>query len=194
MTEEVSSAYFRLLGLLLNSEPSAELLDTLAESVFEEAFYAQDDESVIKGHREMESWLKSESREKLLDKAKADYMSLLVGVGKVLAPPWGSVYLNTDRLLFTEDTLRVRQFYERYGMKAVKKYQEPDDHIGLELEFLAYLSERGEADAAREFAGKFITPWIYLWNADVQKYAGTGYYRGLANMAAGGIRYFTNSF
>jgi TorA maturation chaperone TorD len=191
MTDELSSAYFRLLGLLLNSEPSAEIFDKLADGMFDEAFYAKDNEKVIKGYEEIRTWLKFESKEKLLADARSDYMKLLVGVGKVLAPPWGSVYLNTDRLLFTEDTLKVRQFYERYGMKSVKKYKEPDDHIGLELEFLSYLSERGENAAALEFAKEFVMTWISRWNADIQKYAGTGYYRGLANMAAGGVEYFT---
>jgi TorA maturation chaperone TorD len=193
MTEELSSTYFRMLGLLLNSEPSAELMDKLTDGVFEEVFYAQDNEKVLRGHKEMEEWLKSESKEKLLEKACSDYMKLLVGVGKVFAPPWGSVYLNTDRLLFTEDTLKVRQFYERYGRKPVKKYKEPDDHIGLELEFLAYLSERGETEAAVEFAQEFIVPWVFQWNADVQKYAKTGFYKALGNMAAGGVEYFTGN-
>jgi TorA maturation chaperone TorD len=191
MTDELLSAYFRLLGLLLNSEPSAEILDKLADGMFDEVFYARDNEKVIKGHDEIRTWLNSESKERLLDEARADYMKLLVGVGKVLAPPWGSVYLNTDRLLFTEDTLKVRQFYERHGMKVVKKYKEPDDHIGIELEFLAHLCERGKKDAALDFAEEFISPWVFQWNADMQRYAKTGYYRGLANMAAEGIRYFT---
>jgi TorA maturation chaperone TorD len=190
MTDETFSAYFRLLGMLLYNEPNSGLLDTLSDGVFDEAVYAAENETVRQGIGEINAWFKSGSKEKLLDAARSDYMRLLVGVGKVLAPPWGSVYLNTDRLLFTEDTLKVRQFYERYGMKATKKYSEPDDHIGLELEFLAYLSEQGKIEAAREFVAKYIVPWLPRWNADVQKYAKTGFYKALGNMAMGGIDFF----
>ncbi|MBO2519906.1 MAG: molecular chaperone TorD, partial [Firmicutes bacterium] len=34
----------------------------------------------------------------------------------------------------------MRNWYARYGLVAEKKGQEPDDHVGLELEFVAHLA------------------------------------------------------
>ena len=184
-----SSAYFRLLGSLLYNEPDIQTIDMLlSEDLFNELPYACDNELAVSGQAQLNAWLKSADAKTLAEDVSIDYMNLLVGVGKPLAPPWGSVYLDKDRLLFSEDTLNVRQFYEHYGMELKKKYSEPDDHIGLELEFIAYLLKSGKADLARDFAEKYVIPWVSKWNDDVQKYARTDYYRALSKMAAAGVQ------
>ena len=43
-------------------------------------------------------------------------------------------------MIFQEQTLHVRQWYSRFGLQVVKLHKEPDDHIGLELEFVAHLA------------------------------------------------------
>jgi TorA maturation chaperone TorD len=188
MTNTAESLYFRLLGALLYNEPNVAILEMLINgSLFSELPYAQDHESARKGQVQVFEWLKSSDTEMLAEQARVDYMRLLVGVGKVLAPPWGSVHLDEDRLLFNENTLRVRMYYEHYGMKLKEKYHEPDDHLGLELEFIAYLFENNKTDAARDFTEKYIVPWVFRWNEDIQKYARTDYYRGIANIVVGGI-------
>jgi TorA maturation chaperone TorD len=188
------TAYFKLLGSLLYNKPSINVVDALkTNEVFSMLPFAAECKLAATGRQAMEKWIKGASAEELSDKARSDYVRLFIGPGKPLAPPWGSVYLSIDKLLFTEETLKVRLFYEKYGMKAAKKYQEPDDHIGLELEFIAYLAEQSKADAAREFAAEFIAPWISRWNADVQKYSKTAYYKGLGNMAEGGLEFFMNA-
>lgn len=62
-------------------------------------------------------------------------------VGKVLAPPWGSVYMSEERLVFQKETLEVRNWYREFGLAAENLYREPDDHIALELGFLAHLAK-----------------------------------------------------
>jgi TorA maturation chaperone TorD len=188
MSLEVKAVYFRLLGSLLYNEPSETVINTpLSEELFAGIPYARNNKLAKKGQTQIECWLKSAPINELTDNVRTDYMRLLVGVGDVLAPPWGSVYLDDERLLFNENTLKVRQFYERYGMMVKKKHSEPDDHIGLELEFLAHLAKQGEDEAMLNFVKEYMLPWVFLWNNDVQKHARTDYYRGLANMAAGGI-------
>jgi TorA maturation chaperone TorD len=161
------------------------------DEVFSELPFAAESEATAEGRRLMEAWLGSGSAEILTDKARSDFMHLFIGPGKVLSPPWGSVYMSTDKLIFTEETLNVRLYYERNGRIVKKKYHEPDDHIGLELEFIAYLLENDRTDTARDFAEKYVIPWVFKWNDAVQKYAGTDYYRSLANMAAGGVQELT---
>jgi len=66
----------------------------------------------------------------------------LVGPGKLVAYPWESVYTGSEKLLFQESTLRVRQFYRKYGYLPQAYPHVADDHISLELHFMAKLSQR----------------------------------------------------
>jgi TorA maturation chaperone TorD len=182
-----AGAYFALVGSLLFNEPSQEGIAILKDGgLFEQLPWADGLAQVEEGRRQMLDWLGSAPLEELAASARSDYLRLLVGIGKVLAAPWASVYTDADHLLLSEDTLLVRRFYERYGAMVAQKYHEPDDHIGLELQFLAHLLNAGEIGAAAEFAERFVAPWVGLWSADVQKHARTGYYRALAKLAAGG--------
>lgn len=184
-----AAVYFGLIGPLLYNEPGLETVRMLKnEELFTELPFAGDNPLAAEGQGQMAGWLAEGSAEALADQLKADYARLMAGVGRMPAPPWGSVYMDGDRLLFSEDTLHVRQYYERHGMKLKAKYAEPDDHIGLELEFLSYLLEQGKKEAAEDFVEKFVAPWIFRWNEYVQKHARSDFYRGLANMAAGGVQ------
>jgi TorA maturation chaperone TorD len=188
MDTQAASAYFVLLGSLLYNEPSVQNIGMLKEQgLFDELPFAGDNEFAIKGQNQMNVWLKSASVEELVSAARTDWLVLLMGVGKVLAPPWASVYLDKDKLLFSEQTLHVRRFYEHYGFIIKQKYREPDDHLGLELEFIARLLEREEHEVADTFIRDYIQPWIGVWNKDVSLNAKTGYYRALGNLAVGGI-------
>jgi TorA maturation chaperone TorD len=185
------TAYFQMLGSLLYNEPSIGAIDALkTNEVFSALPFAVDNKLAADGRLVMADWLESASAEELTDKARSDYVRLFIGPGKPLSPPWGSVYLSVDGLLFTEETLYVRKFYESNGRIVKEKHREPDDHIGLELEFLAYLSELGKTETALKFTEKYIVPWVFKWNADVQKHAKTGFYKALGNMTAGGVEYF----
>ena len=61
----------------------------------------------------------------------------------VVAPPWESVYFSPDRLVFQQETFQVRAWYTRFGLQSANHNKEPDDHISVELEFVAHLAELG---------------------------------------------------
>jgi TorA maturation chaperone TorD len=187
---EGACAYFRIVGSLLFSQPGTSSIKMLKdERLFDELPFAQSNLAAMEGQQQMNEWLASAAIDALAEQARVDYVRLLVGLDKVLAAPWASVYLDVDKLLFSEQTLFVRRYFERYGMQLKDKYSEPDDHIGLELEFIACLLELDECSAAYDFAQKFVATWIDRWNSDVQEYAQSGYYRALGNLALGGIRH-----
>ena len=84
----------------------------------------------------------TKSLSEVLGELRLDYTRLFMGPGQVLAPPWESVYRSPKRLLFQEPTAQVRVFYRRHGLEVPRLNQEPDDHFGLELAFMAVLAER----------------------------------------------------
>jgi len=74
---------------------------------------------------------------------KWDYRRLFVGPDRLKAYPWESVYLGKDHILFDEQTIAVRQLYRRFGLQTARQRREPEDHIGLELAFMAHLCGQG---------------------------------------------------
>ena len=132
----------------------------------------------------------------------ADFHRLFIGPGRLLAPPWESVYLSPDHLLFETQTRAVRTWYARFGLEAPNLRQEPDDHLGLELAFMLHLNilglhavEAGEPGRVRElltaqrtFLNDHLLRWAPLCLSRVVEHADTDAYRGLAYLAAGTLR------
>lgn len=122
-----------------------------------------------------------------------DHFRLFRGPGERLAVPWASVYLSEERLMFGEETLAVREAYARHGLAVPHLNQEPDDHIALELEFLATLLVRaieavdaGDPDAAAAlvadhdaFCRDHLLPFAPAFFTAVEEHAGTAFYRGV---------------
>jgi TorA maturation chaperone TorD len=119
-----------------------------------------------------------------------DYHRLFLGPGHILAPPWESVYRSDEHVLFGHTTLEVREAYRQMGF-VVANSEEPDDHIGLELLFVAILSEKSAAgdSASRHardaFFGQHLLQWVPIFCADVAGHAATNLYRGLAKLTLG---------
>lgn len=119
-----------------------------------------------------------------------EYTRLFVGPGSLPAPPWESVYRTEERLLFDWPTLEVRQAYQQVGL-AVSRPGEPDDHIGLELLFMALLCERAAAgdeaaaEAQRRFLQEHLLQWAPVFASDLARHARTDLYRGLAHATIG---------
>ncbi len=123
-----------------------------------------------------------------------DFARLFVGPDRTLAPPYESVYLGGEGLLFDATTLDVRAAYARYGLEVARKGRVPDDHISHELHFAAHLAglaearlEAGEEAGAEDVLaglGKFVADhlgrWAATFAARVEEGAKTEFYRDAA--------------
>ena len=128
-----------------------------------------------------------------------EYTRLFIGPEHLLVPLWESVYRNPKHLLFEEETLQVRQQYLRFGMGIPNLYSEPDDHLGLELRFVAYLSrlalaaiEQDRQDTLnitlsgmRSFLDNHLLLWANDCLHDVLKYSDNLFYTGVAHLTLG---------
>lgn len=133
------------------------------------------------------------------DDVAADHMRLFVGPGHVPISPYESVHRSVEGLLFDEQTLQVRRWYHRFGLTAPREGREPDDHIALELEFVATLLgsavdavDAGENDDASlfaqstaEFTAEHLGTWAPAWFGLVLAQARTPFYRGVAHLGLG---------
>ena len=128
-----------------------------------------------------------------LESLKIDYSQLFVGPFKLLAPPYGSVYLEDSRFM-GDSTIDVRNWYENEGLDIVIK--EAPDHITMELEFVYYLvvkqieaikdSNLQEVQSYLQKQSSFLQTHLLRWlpefAGNIQKSAQTGFYKQLAQM------------
>jgi TorA maturation chaperone TorD len=194
-----------VLGKALQSNPDKQWLQSLIEQdIFSESPLESKCPELEAGLIHLQSWSRENqggmSNEQFMQ-LQADYTRLFVGPGNIATPCWESVYFNEDRMVFQIQTLQVRQWYRRFGLEPEKLYNEPDDHIGLELSFLAYLAQLGlqalnENDegrfkqilqAQRQFILEHPLKWVADWSALVNRHAKTDFYHGLALLAHGAL-------
>lgn len=75
--------------------------------------------------------------EESADDIRIDHQRLFGGAGPARANPFESVHRSEEGLKFDDQTIQVRAAYRELGLQAPRLNKEPDDHIGLELEFMA---------------------------------------------------------
>jgi TorA maturation chaperone TorD len=124
---------------------------------------------------------------------EADYTRLFIGVERTLAPPYESVYLSEEHILFEKETAAVRKWYAKYGLQVPQLHISPDDHIGYELFFLARLENRvaslldsGETEAAvavrndsHRFVDAHLNRWVGLFVSRVLEHSQTDFYAAI---------------
>ncbi len=68
---------------------------------------------------------------------------LLIGPHALPAPPWGSVWLDKESVLFGDSTLALRQWMRENSVVFSSGQNEPEDHFGALLLLAAWLAEQG---------------------------------------------------
>lgn len=198
---EARELTYRIISAGFIKPPSADLLKlTIHERLFDFFPLEIDAEQFQQGLTQLKQWcsqVQDDRLEAILEQLKADYNRLFVGPNHLLAPPWESVYLTEERLTFDQMTLDVREFYRRHDLEFALLNKEPDDHFGVELEFMAELInrqlqhiEKGQVDEAhylvkeqKAFLREHLTQWTPHFTQSVLESAQTDYYQGLARLA-----------
>ncbi|MGI9862154.1 molecular chaperone TorD family protein [Moorella naiadis] len=191
---------YSFLARVYQEGPNQEMLGALAgEQFLAELAADSQNEDLTAGCRQMQVELAAhrEDLEAYHQELQEDYNRLFVGPGHLEAPPWESVYRSQEHLLFSEKTLAVREFYRSFGLESKKKNQEPDDHLGLELEFMAWLCREAAAKVQdggvceklltgqKRFLQEHLEQWVPALTADIQRAARTDFFRGLARLTRG---------
>ena len=131
-----------------------------------------------------------------------DYAKLFVGPNDLLAPPYGSVYLDGGRRVMGDSTMEVIKVYEEQGLVMDRDFKNLPDHITVELEFIYYLIfkeiealERSDMHGAYEFIkeqkfflDRFLKSWIGPFCDKMKEGAMSEFYRSLADCVCTFIR------
>ena len=129
------------------------------------------------------------------------YASLFLGVGSKTVSPCESIYRSDARRLFQSSHFEVQRAYQEIGMIKNEQYREPDDHIAVELSYMARLcgltqealGESPERSAhylrlQRDFMEKHLLPWVPDFSRHLLEATDSPFYRAMAYLLNGYIK------
>lgn len=203
---------YNFLGKAYFEPPTADFIDLLArEALFDDWPLESDQPDVQAGLallREFAHFWKPDGDPLQIKPLARDYQRLFIGPDELLAAPWESVHRSESRLMYDRQTFEVRAAYARHGMTVKLKQVEPEDHVGLEMAFVAFLTGQalnalqiGDTDAVetaisglRSFFSEHILHWVPGLTANILEHAETPYYRGLALLTRGCLAHTCAAF
>ena len=121
-----------------------------------------------------------------LDILAADFADIYL-VGGLQASPSESPWIDRDQLVCQEPMFEVRDWYRHYGLASENWRQRADDHLVLELRFLARLASLGTPASLADMAA-FLDLHLLRWLPDfaerVSRRCATAYFAGVALLTA----------
>lgn len=137
-----------------------------------------------------------------LERVRRDHIKLFVGPEQLLAPPYGSVYLDGRREILSPSTIDAARLYRLAGMQKAPELKEPPDHVRVELDFMHRAIER-TLDAVRAEAWddaerlievqivmlqNHLARWVTPFAKVVRTGAATAFYRHAADALEAFVR------
>jgi TorA maturation chaperone TorD len=112
----------------------------------------------------------------------------------LLAPPYGSIYLERKRKIIGDSTLDLLETHRHAEIDLSDNFRDAPDHIAAELEFMYFLVfkevealensdiERtfGFLEKQRAFLRQHLGAWVFDFADSLEKNAKTGFYKSLA--------------
>ncbi len=161
-------------------------------------------QQMVEGLEDMKNFIRTfrdQGAEEVCQSLSVERTRLLRGInpGYSPPPPYESVYRDREKALMSESAVAVHREYARAGAGVPGGYKEPPDYIGLELDFMRFLTERetdswrrkerdnalGYLNMERGFLENHITKWIPEFCDNVIERAELDFYRGIARMTKG---------
>ncbi|MHC1711332.1 MAG: molecular chaperone [Solidesulfovibrio sp.] len=193
---------YRFLGRLYKIEADQALLDRMAGMSFP---VGCGEDELDKGYRMLAGFLRQPGLDPLTDLA-VDYARVFLGAGITkngfAAYPYESVYTSPARLVMQDARDKVLAEYRAKGLDKIESLDVPEDHVALELAFMAHLCrETGQALAAKDwpalsaslhkqkdFLAQHLLNWVPTFCADVLQCAGTDFYKAVAGITNAYLR------
>ncbi len=184
---ENRSHYYGFLSTVYLREPTREFIKSLRESKLLDALNKSD--------LRLDKQINNDVSDKNLNDLVLEYTRLFIGPGKHIAP-YESVYRDNDDALWSETTARVKDFIESSGLEYSCNWSGLPDHIGVELEFMQWLTchekdawtvdNKETAIRCLEFEKKFIdehlSQWVPIFCDKVKEEARTAFYGEMAEL------------
>jgi len=136
--------------------------------------------------------------ESSLDALAVEHARLFIGPFQLVAPPYGSIYIDDAKTVMGDSTARVAAFYHDCGLQLAEDFHELPDHFAVELEFMSFLAfKQREAEVSgnstevvritslqHEFLGIFLMPWLEPFTSAIVTDAEAPFYQAIARCTA----------
>jgi len=192
---------YQFLGRLYRVEVDRDLLNHMQGMSFPAE---SSDAELGKGYRMLEGYLQKPWEDPITDLA-VDFAKIFLGAGMIntyAAYPYESVYTSPKRLVMQDARDQVLTLYRGKGLDISNAMDCPEDHISLELGFMAHLClEIQKALNVQDLSAVFVLlkeqlnfllrhllNWVPAFCADIEKYAETAFYKAVAQITGGYLR------
>lgn len=199
---EARACLYRFLGSIYIMEIDKRMLGKIKEMKFPETLPESD---LQEGYNLIRDYVVVNGEDFLEDLA-ADYAKIFLAAGEaqgLAAFPYESVYMGKRHEFMGDAQQEVKALYAARGWKPKEDmFRIMEDHIGLELEFMAILCEelkKAIEDKAKDrmqsvlgeqqsFLKNHLLNWAFSFTSDVCKYTQTDFYRGVAKVTSGFLK------
>lgn len=187
---------YEFLARIYRDEVDQELLDRIIKMA---PSVDIDETEISEGYRMLKSFIGHLTGSTVTDLA-VEYARIFLGAGiKDAAYPYESVYTSPNKLVMQEARDQVLKLYREEGLDRAEEFNEPEDHIAFELEFMAFLCQKttealkaGDKVGAsaylnkqKQFLAKHLIPWAPTFCADIQRIAQADFYKAIAKITLG---------
>ncbi|MBW2012558.1 MAG: molybdopterin-dependent oxidoreductase [Deltaproteobacteria bacterium] len=159
-----------------------EFLNGLLESVKGCGFI-----DLMSGAEGMSSYLKSGDANKLYKELSYDYADLFLNAGQNPVFPYESVHVTKEPVVMQKPVFELREFFRKAGVHKSPDYKDLEEHIAVEMEFLRYILEKGNADLYKNFFKNKYLQWVASFCDQLATSAQTDFYQALAHFTRGAM-------
>ncbi len=186
---------YQLLAEIYKTEITDDMYDTIKNIDFNSV----KDTYMERGYHLIKNFIDSQQNEPVLELA-VDYARVFLGAGVVqkekISAPYESVYTSQERLIMQAARDEVLAIYRQNGLDKKTTEHIPEDHLAIELEFMAYLCEKtieaynnSDIEAVeryveiqKSFIDNHLLNWLPFFCGEVTEFARTDFYRGIADI------------
>jgi anaerobic sulfite reductase subunit A len=181
--------FYQLLARLYQHELSQNMIQQLVHVTFPKQTGSAE---MDRGYGLLERYFVNHKIPEIEEDLACDYAKVFLAAGETkgnAAFPYESVYTSDEKLVMQQAWADVRAIY---GLEKLALDTEmadiKEDHIAVELKFMAYLCEKNNLEAQQTFLKTHLLDWIVDFCEDVRKYSHTDFYRGVADLTVGFLK------
>ena len=189
------SGIYRFLSFLYHDEIPETLIGKMAGEPFQaglgEFLEACPLADLTTGIRKMGTYVRDHAPGEAYKALSYEYADIFLNAGVNPVFPYESVYVSRDPMVMGDPILAVRRAYRKGEVHKTPAYRDLDDHIAVELEFLAHLITEGEnqPEKATQFQNQQVAflrdhlmGWVIEFCAVLSNSALSDFYQGMAEL------------